>query len=103
MGKITKELKEAVFSYDEASKTFTINQGEGFIKLNKVYAFAFMRFVIRMAQRNWLRPKLKLVEAKKKTLSLEEIPINPDQSEFMSSFEEGQDFSTDIIEYSEQP
>ena len=100
MVKITKELKEAVFSYDEASKTFTIDQGEGFIKLNKVYAFAFMRFVIRMAQRNWLRPKLKLVEIKKKTLS-EEAPINPDQSEFMSSFEEGQHFPTEIIEHSE--
>ena len=100
MVKITKELKEAVFSYDEASKTFTIDQGEGFIKLNKVYAFAFMRFVIRMAQRNWLRPKLKLVEIKKKTLS-EEAPINPDQSEFMSSFEEGQYFPTEIIEHSE--
>ena len=29
----------------------------GHIQLNKVYAFAFMRFVIRMAQRNWLRNK----------------------------------------------
>ena len=27
----------------------------GHIELNKVYAFAFMRFVVRMAQRNWLR------------------------------------------------
>ena len=27
----------------------------GYIQLNKIYAFAFMRFVVRMAQRNWLR------------------------------------------------
>ena len=25
------------------------------VELNKVYAFAFMRFVVRMAQRNWLK------------------------------------------------
>ena len=56
--KITKELKHASFSYDEESKTFCITQGDGLhttVELNKVYAFAFMRFVVRMAQRNWLR------------------------------------------------
>ena len=31
------------------------NGFNGYIELNKVYAFAFMRFVVRMAQRNWLR------------------------------------------------
>ena len=58
--KITKELKNATFEYDEEKKTFTIMEADGFngyIELNKVYAFAFMRFVVRMAQRNWLRPK----------------------------------------------
>lgn len=58
--KIKKELKNASFEYDEETKTFTIMEQDGFhghIQLNKVYAFAFMRFVIRMAQRNWLRNK----------------------------------------------
>ena len=58
--KIKKELKNVSFEYDEETKTFTIMEQDGFhghIQLNKVYAFAFMRFVIRMAQRNWLRNK----------------------------------------------
>ena len=67
MSKIIKELKNATFIYDEDSKEFTIKAapfgktdggyaiGGNSLKLNKVYAFAFMRFVVRMAQRNWLR------------------------------------------------
>lgn len=57
--KITKELKNATFEYDEETKKFLIidSEGGGFVELNKVYAFAFMRFVVRMAQRNWLRVK----------------------------------------------
>jgi hypothetical protein len=65
--KITKKLKYATFVYDEELKEFTIKTtphgesesgyavGGNSIKLNKIYSFAFMRFVIRMAQRNWLR------------------------------------------------
>ena len=57
--KIKKNLKYADFEYDEESKSFTIIDTEdgGVVELNKVYAFAFMRFVVRMAQRNWLRQK----------------------------------------------
>lgn len=55
--KITKELKHASFDYDESSKTFGITADGGRITLNKVYAFAFMRFVVRIAQRNWFRKK----------------------------------------------
>ena len=59
--KINKELKFATFSYDEDSKIFTIEDQHGnLIELNKVYSFAFMRFVVRMAQRNWLRSPKKL-------------------------------------------
>jgi hypothetical protein len=62
--KIKKQLKNATFEYDEEKKSFTIS-GEhpairdvsNTVELNKVYAFAFMRFVVRMAQRNWLRNK----------------------------------------------
>ena len=57
--KITKELKHAKFEYDEEAKKFLIIDAENgsSVELNKVYAFAFMRFVVRMAQRNWLRSK----------------------------------------------
>jgi hypothetical protein len=58
--KINKQLKNVSFEYDENKKSFTIMEADGFngyIELNKVEAFAFMRFVVRMAQRNWLRNK----------------------------------------------
>ena len=55
---INKDLKYATFEYDESRKDFKIiNDNGDSVTLNKVYAFAFMRFVIRMAQRNWLRGK----------------------------------------------
>jgi len=54
--KITKELKYVAFEWDEDLKSFMITEEDGNrVILNKVYAFAFMRFVVRMAQRNWLR------------------------------------------------
>jgi hypothetical protein len=56
MAKITKQLKYASFEYNEESKEFSVQDGDGNqVVLNKIYAFALMRFVIRMAQRNWLR------------------------------------------------
>ena len=57
--KIVKELKNVTFEYDEETKRFLIIdlEDESVVELNKVYAFAFMRFVVRMAQRNWLRSK----------------------------------------------
>jgi len=61
--KINKHLKYADFSYDESDKTFTITEEDGNrVILSKVYSFAFMRFVIRIAQRNWLRTK-KVIES----------------------------------------
>ncbi len=57
--KITKQLKNAEFEYDEETKKFLIIDSEdgGVVELNKIYAFAFMRFVIRISQRNWLKGK----------------------------------------------
>ena len=80
---IKRDLKRVSFAYDDDEKSITIatrsevvpemyphvetdaEYGErisnydapvnGRIKLNKVYAFALMRFVIRIAQRNWFR------------------------------------------------
>ena len=79
--KITKELKNATFEYDEETKTFTIMEADGFngyIQLNKVYAFAFMRFVVRMAQRNWLRSK-KVVDKNTEDMIESENLDHPDQ------------------------
>jgi hypothetical protein len=82
--KITKELKNVTFEYDEEKKTFTILEAEGFngyVELNKVYAFAFMRFVVRMAQRNWLRTIP--TKQNKEACELAEHPFeDPNQIEF---------------------
>lgn len=81
--KITKELKNATFEYDEETKKFLIidAEGGGVVELNKVYAFAFMRFVVRMAQRNWLRVK-KVNKAE--TLEVEDQE-DPNQVNFLES------------------
>ena len=81
--KITKKLKNATFEYDEETKKFLIIDGEGggVVELNKVYAFAFMRFVVRMAQRNWLRVK-KVNKAE--TLEVEDQE-DPNQVNFLES------------------
>ena len=49
------------------------------VELNKVYAFAFMRFVVRMAQRNWFRVK-KVTKAE--TLEVEDQE-DPNQVNFL--------------------
>ena len=83
--KIQRDLKFATFIYDDEDKSITIETRSdakppkgyvetdleyakrvanedpptnGRIHLNKVYSFALLRFVIRIAQRNWFR-KLK--------------------------------------------
>ena len=72
--KINKNLKFADFSYDEELKTFAISNKDGQrVELNKVYSFAFMRFVIRIAQRNWLRPKKKVDKSTDSMLDLPEV------------------------------
>ena len=80
--KIKKELKNATFEYDEETKKFLIIDGEdgGVVELNKIYAFAFMRFVIRMAQRNWLKGK-KVID--KTNENMIEYIENPDQITFL--------------------
>jgi len=57
--KIKKKLKNATFEYDEETKKFLVIDTEdgGAVELNKIYAFAFMRFVIRISQKNWLKSK----------------------------------------------
>ena len=57
--KITKKLKHATFEYDEETQRFFLKdtQNERSVELNKIYAFAFMRFVVRISQKNWLKGK----------------------------------------------
>jgi len=63
MATITKKLKFAEFAWDDNAKvlsawTWGNLKGEEYgVALNKTYAFALMRFIIRIAQRNWLRRK----------------------------------------------
>lgn len=83
--KIKKELKNATFEYDEERKVFTLYDHEGFngtIELNKVYAFAFMRFVVRMAQRNWLRGKKSIDKTIEDVVNSENLD-HPDQIKFL--------------------
>ena len=83
--KIKKSLKYATFEYDEETKKFSIEDNTGVegIELNKVYAFAFMRFVIRMSQRNWYRKMNDKTASKENRVPLADHPFDdPDQSEF---------------------
>ena len=55
---ISKELKNASFHWDEEKQMFTIIDSNGNqVELNKTYSFAFTRFFVRVAQRNWFRNK----------------------------------------------
>lgn len=82
--KIKKELKNINFIYDESSQKFNlIDQNGNEIELNKIYAFAFTRFVVRMAQKNWLRDKKNVDKDEANIVSLiEDEPIDPNQTTF---------------------
>lgn len=64
--KIVKELKHATFEWEEEEKTFKVtDSNNNSIELNKIYGFALMRFILRIAQKNFLKNPLakRLVEA----------------------------------------
>ena len=68
--KIKKELKNATFEWEEESKTFSFtDSNNNKITLNKVYGFALMRFILRIAQKNFAKNKI----AKKQVEELVEI------------------------------
>ena len=67
--KIKRELKHGSFEWNDETKMFKITNGEYSIELGKVYAFAFLRFVFRIAQRNWFRK----MEAKPKKNKAKEV------------------------------
>jgi|TARA_R110000824_G_scaffold207651_1_gene393143 hypothetical protein len=57
--KITKELKYASFTWHDANKEFTVtDSNNNTIELNKAYGFALMRFIIRIAQKNFSKKSL---------------------------------------------
>ncbi len=77
---LSKDLKNVSFEYNEDEKAFTIinMRDGGAVDLNKVEAFAFMRFLVRISQRNWHRKK----PNHKKDSSVDgSLEINPEQLE----------------------
>ena len=57
--KIERKLKYGSFSWDDETKKFTVEHKGQSIELNKIYAFAFLRFAFSIAQRNWFRKQEK--------------------------------------------
>ena len=57
--KIERKLKYGSFGWDDETKMFTVEHKGQSIKLNKIYAFAFLRFAFSIAQRNWFRKLVK--------------------------------------------
>lgn len=91
--KITKNLKYATFEWDDEEKSFTITEEDGNrVILNKVYSFAFMRFVVRMAQRNWFR-KTKDKVADKPTQDPVELADHPWEDPDQMTLEVGYDLA----------
>jgi hypothetical protein len=64
--KVERKLKYGSFSWDDETKKFTVEHKGQSIELNKIYAFAFLRFAFSVAQRNWFR-KLEKPKVDKKT------------------------------------
>lgn len=54
---IEKKLKFGTFLYNEETKTFHFEVKEGVISVNKVYAFAISRFILRISQKEFNRKK----------------------------------------------
>ena len=49
--KTTKELKRGTFTWDDELKKLTVETDSGDkVELDKIYSFALMRFIIRIAQ-----------------------------------------------------
>jgi len=73
--KVERKLKYGSFSWDDETKKFTVEHKGQSIELNKIYAFAFLRFAFSVAQRNWFRKqeKPKKIEMPDKEILAEEI------------------------------
>ena len=73
--KVERKLKYGSFSWDDETKKFTVEHKGQSIELNKIYAFAFLRFAFSVAQRNWFRKqeKPKKIEMPDKEILAEKI------------------------------
>ena len=74
--KIKRELKHGSFEWNDETKMFKITNGDYSVELGKVYTFAFLRFVFRIAQRNWFR-KLEKPKKEKAIVCEANQPLNP--------------------------
>jgi hypothetical protein len=61
--KIKRTLKYGSFGWDDETKKFTVEHKGQSIELNKIYAFAFLRFAFSVAQRNWFRKQEKPIKS----------------------------------------
>lgn len=52
---IKRELKYITFEFDEETKEFSFIKNGIYFSINKIYAVAFVRFVIRILSRAWYR------------------------------------------------
>ena len=89
--KIKRELKHGSFEWNDETKMFKITNGEYSIELGKVYAFAFLRFVFRIAQRNWFRKMEAKPKKGKEVICDKNIRDGKLKDEFGVSDEEAQE------------
>lgn len=81
--KIKKELKNATFEWEEESKTFSFtDSNNNKITLNKVYGFALMRFILRIAQKNFAKNKITKKQVEELVEITEEQYEDPRQQKF---------------------
>lgn len=81
--KIKKELKNATFEWEEESKTFSFtDSNNNKITLNKVYGFALMRFILRIAQKNFAKNKITKKQVEELIETTEEQYEDPRQQKF---------------------
>jgi len=96
----TRSTEEPVMGYGETEEEYAKRVDEhilpitGRIHLNKVYSFALLRFVIRIAQHNWFR---KLKKAPIKSV------IEEENTESMSENDDGSIKITSTVSYDACP
>lgn len=85
-----KTLKHGKFTYDEEKNTFTVTDKEGNeVKLSKVYAYAFQRFLVSVSQK-WKPIVKKSTIAKAKTPNKAKKEVEEDDPRQMKlCFKEG--------------
>ena len=85
--KIKRTLKYGSFSWDDETKKFTVEHRGQSIELNKIYAFAFLRFAFSVAQRNWFR-KIVKPKVKKEIICDKNIRSKEFEAEQFSLFDD---------------